>query len=103
MRRRGEGVRGGVWLRTMKPHKKKSFVRHACSVGVLCSMLALLWFPSCVLFEACSNDPCNDGVYCNGPETCTIDGNLNICHAGVSIECDEGMVCDEEARACVAE
>ena len=83
--------------------KKYNFVQNACRVGVLCSMLAMLWLPSCCLTEACSCDPCNDGVYCNGRETCTIDGGFSICDAGAPIECEEGMVCDEEARACVAE
>lgn len=86
------------------PNKKKSFVRNACNFAVTCSMLAFLFLPSCCLTEeACSCDPCNDGVYCNGPETCTIDGPFNICSEGEPIECEEGMVCDEEARACVAE
>ena len=84
--------------------KKYNFVQNACRVGVLCSMLAMLWLPSCCLTEVhCSCNPCDDGVYCNGPEICTIDGNLNICDAGVRIECEAGMVCNEEARACVAE
>ena len=84
-------------------NKKQSLVRNAYNFGVTCSILALLLLPSCCLTEACSCDPCNDGVYCNGIEPCVIDGGLSRCIERVPRECEEGMVCNEEARACVPE
>ena len=84
-------------------NKKKSLVHNACSVAVLCSILTLLWLSSCGSFEPCRNNPCDDGVYCNGIESCTIEAGLSFCSEGVPIECEEGMVCNEETRACVAE
>lgn len=85
------------------PNKKTSLIQNALSVGVLCGILALLWCSSCGSFEACSNNPCGDDVYCNGFVVCTIEGALSVCSGVVPIECGEGMVCSEEARACVAE
>ncbi|MCH7725447.1 MAG: hypothetical protein IH991_03035 [Planctomycetes bacterium] len=49
----------------------------------------------------CCNNPCDDGLFCNGPEICSIEGALDVCKPGTPVECDEGMVCDEEMDACV--
>jgi|GEM_PF-2099438 len=52
----------------------------------------------------CSADyNCDDGIYCNGLEVCTIDGAYIICDEVVPIDCDDGFVCDEEQDACVPE
>jgi hypothetical protein len=55
------------------------------------------------LFRAeCGNDSdCNDGLYCNGAETC-VD---SVCQAGTAPDCDDGVSCtddscNEETDAC---
>jgi cytochrome c peroxidase len=51
----------------------------------------------------CSFDSqCDDGLYCNGLETC----NAGICLAGTVVDCNDGVscttdVCDESINACV--
>lgn len=49
---------------------------------------------SCV--ECDINADCNDGLFCNGTETCAAN---NACVAGVN-PCDPGEVCDEETNTC---
>ena len=74
----------------------------AACCGLLCVVgcsagCGVLLHPVC----HCCNNPCDDGLFCNGPETCSIDGARDVCHPGTPVECDEGMVCDEELDACV--
>ncbi|MCC7291167.1 MAG: hypothetical protein IT449_03780 [Phycisphaerales bacterium] len=47
----------------------------------------------------CSNTAvnCDDGVFCNGTETCNAE--TGACDAGVS-PCEEGQVCDEDTDTC---
>jgi len=50
------------------------------------------------------NELCNDGVYCNGIETCD---TTRGCAAGTAVACDDRVDCtvdrcDESARACVS-
>ena len=48
---------------------------------------------------ACSADAdCDDGLYCNGVETC-LNGS---CQSGLPPSCGSGKVCDEGLDACVA-
>jgi hypothetical protein len=47
------------------------------------------------------NGDCDDGLYCNGEETC----QANVCERGRAIECDDDIactedVCSETTRAC---
>lgn len=60
------------------------------------------------LTGTCVSDPddeaCDDGVFCNGPETCGVDG----CVAGVAPACDDGNDCtldrcDAQADQCVSD
>ncbi|HMA94405.1 MAG TPA: hypothetical protein VKP30_17055, partial [Polyangiaceae bacterium] len=52
--------------------------------------------------EGCtSNAECDDGLYCNGTETCV----NQVCQSGAPVTCDDGDacttdVCDNNARAC---
>ena len=68
-----------------------------CVVGFSAGCSALV-HPVC----HCCNNPCDDGLFCNGPEICSIDGARDVCGPGTPVECDEGMVCDEDEKACVA-
>ena len=53
------------------------------SVLIVCSFLSLLPF----IFGAgcpnpCQNNSCDDGLYCNGVEVCTVDANQAVCSDG---------------------
>jgi len=61
----------------------------------------ILGEPECEVSE-----DCDDGLYCNGIETCNIDG---VCVAGAIVnclsynnECNDG-VCDEDTDMCIAQ
>ena len=50
----------------------------------------------------CDPELCDDGLYCNGTETC-VDG---VCTPGTAPDCDDGVdctddICDEDIDACV--
>ncbi len=47
--------------------------------------------PECLI-----NEDCDDGVFCNGYETCV----LTICEAGIVDPCEEGETCDEASDSC---
>lgn len=69
---------------------------------IVCGFLFLLPF----IFGAgcpnpCQNNPCDDGIYCNGVEVCTVDGNQAVCSDG-SFPCEEGEECNEETDSCEA-
>ncbi len=59
--------------------------------------------------DPCMNDPCDDGVACNGVEVCTVivdegdcsDTVLFDCSAGNAVACDQGTCCTEPAGECV--
>ena len=45
--------------------------------------------------STCSNDAdCDDGVFCNGAETCDA---VNDCQAGVAPNCDDGVGCTDDS------
>ena len=73
------------------------------SVLIVCSFLSLLPF----IFGAgcpnpCQNNSCDDGLYCNGVEVCTVDGNQAVCSDG-TLPCDESETCNEETDSCEVE
>ena len=51
------------------------------------------WFPSYL-------GPCDDGLYCNGSDTCGEDDGLCSLHEGNP--CPEGTVCNEDTDSCDA-
>lgn len=61
-----------------------------------------------VLTRCTSNTACDDGVYCNGTETCdpsSPSAASSGCVAGAVVSCDDGVECtsdrcDEASRAC---
>jgi leucyl aminopeptidase len=43
---------------------------------------------------SCTTDPeCDDGLYCNGVETC----NAGTCEAGTPVTCDDGVACTDDS------
>ncbi len=72
------------------------------TAGSLCAALALLVFATGCPFApqppSCTAESCDDGVFCNGVETCGDDGR---CDPGTA-PCDEaaGETCNEEADRC---
>jgi hypothetical protein len=48
--------------------------------------------------ECTASEDCDDGIYCNGEESCNLDNNT--CLPGVST-CDEDEVCNTEDDVCV--
>jgi len=73
------------------------------SVLIVCSFLSLLPF----IFGAgcpnpCQNNSCDDGLYCNGVEVCTVDANQAVCSDGTP-PCDESETCNEETDSCEVE
>src|SRR5206468_11969477 len=48
---------------------------------------------------SCIGQPvvCDDGVFCNGPETC--DPSTSLCVNGLPPSCDDGGVCTSDASA----
>ncbi len=57
--------------------------------------------PNCV--ECLVDADCNDGLACNGPETCDANGS---CQAGTALVCDDGNACNgietcDDAVGCV--
>jgi alpha-tubulin suppressor-like RCC1 family protein len=56
----------------------------------------------CVSSCACVSDAdCDDGVFCNGAETCASDCEES-CVAGTAVSCEAGERCDERMDACEA-
>jgi hypothetical protein len=49
----------------------------------------------------CDGNPCDDGLYCNGVEACTLRDGVPTCGDGTPIECEFGFFCDEELDECV--
>jgi len=51
---------------------------------------------------------CDDGVFCNGRETCVVNGRDKICASAEPVDCDDGVACttdrcDEDQQSCVFE
>jgi len=53
----------------------------------------------CLADECSGNDDCEDGVVCNGQETC----NGGICEAGTAVSCQENAICQEPDGTCVCD
>ncbi len=53
--------------------------------------------------DPCMNNPCDDGVACNGVELCSADGSGFNCSGGQPIQCEAGETCTEPDGACVGE
>ncbi len=50
--------------------------------------------------DPCLNNPCNDGLACNGVEMCSADGGTFNCTDGIPVTCDNGTACTEPDGAC---
>ena len=68
-----------------------------CNPGEVCDPVA-----GCQAQIECTQDQdCDDGLFCNGAETCQND----VCAAGTAVSCDDSVACttdscDEDADAC---
>ena len=56
--------------------------------------------------DPCSLIICDDGLYCNGQETCDSSTGVAVCQSGTAPSCDDGVgctddSCDEDANSCV--
>jgi len=60
-------------------------------------VLSLIGAAGC---DPCLNNPCDDGVACNGTETCTASGGQVECSAGTTVECTNGQTCTEPDGIC---
>jgi hypothetical protein len=62
----------------------------ACLPGELCSLIeGCAPRPPCV-----RDDECDDGIYCNGQETCDVDSGL--CRGGAAPVVDDGVACTQD-------
>lgn len=50
--------------------------------------------------DPCMNNPCDNGLACDGLETCTADGGTIMCTDGTPVECTAPEVCTEPDGAC---
>jgi len=67
--------------------------------GMICGLTTLLIVTTGC--DPCMNNPCDDGVACNGVETCTAEGGQAVCGDGAPVECDSGTFCSEPDGICV--
>lgn len=68
--------------------------------GTVCAAIAVLvLMTGC---DPCMNNPCNDGVACNGVETCTVTDGAAVCGDGTPVECAAGETCTEPDGTCSA-
>ena len=48
-----------------------------------------------IILGGCDNDgDCDDGVYCNGQETCDA---LRQCQSGTTVDCNDGVACTDDS------
>lgn len=77
-----------------------------CSTNAECDDSVSCTIDICNEYNLCENNPdnslCDDGLYCNGVETCDV---ILGCQAGVSIDCNDHEICtidscNENSDAC---
>jgi len=51
--------------------------------------------PDCATPECTGDADCDDGLFCNGTETC--DVAVGTCQPGTSVDCDDGVACTVDA------
>ena len=67
--------------------------------GTICGVFALLVLATGC--DPCLNNTCDDGLFCNGAETCAVEDNAAVCVDGTAPECPEGEVCAEITDECL--
>ena len=91
-------------MRGFKLMRDSRLYTMAAFCGALALLVCVTGCPPTPPVTPCTGDPCDDGLYCNGVEVCTVDADAEdgyTCADGTAIECPEGEVCDEETDACV--
>ncbi len=66
--------------------------------GIGCVLFLIVFMAGC---DPCMNNPCNNGVACDGLETCVADGGQAVCADGTAVVCDFPEFCTEPDGACV--
>jgi hypothetical protein len=75
---------------------QECFVNEDCDDGVFCT-LDLCVFGNCT--SAHNDNQCNDGLFCNGTETC--DAQTDACAPGDPVTCPQGQFCSNTFNRCV--
>jgi hypothetical protein len=52
--------------------------------------------------ECASDDDCDDGLFCNGVESCSSEGSVSVCVAGTD-PCEASQTCDDDIDECVSD
>ena len=74
-----------------------------CDVSLdntVCAMVGLDFCTDagCVAGQQCANDTeCDDGIGCNGVETCDLSSMPGVCQAGIAVSCNDSVVCTIDA------
>lgn len=53
--------------------------------------------PIVLQVDPCSLVVCDDGLYCNGQETCDSSSGVAVCQSGKPPNCDDGVTCTDDA------
>ncbi len=77
----------------------RSTVREVSRWCMICGAGAMLI--SAAACSPCMNNPCDNGLACDGLETCTDDGGTFVCSDGTPVACDFPTFCTEPDGACV--
>ena len=72
-------------------------LKSALIVSSFLSLLPFIFGAGCP--DPCFNNSCDDGLYCNGLEVCTVIDNQAVCSDGVP-PCEEDEECNEETDIC---
>ncbi len=81
----------------IKLQAKACAIPRCVKIGAICVM-----FISLTGCDPCLNNPCDNGIACDGMETCTADGGQAVCTDGTAVECvDPTPVCTEPDGACI--
>ncbi len=79
--------------------KFRTMMREDSRRCTVCGLFALIVLMSGC--DPCMNNPCDNGLACDGMETCTADGGQAVCTDGTPVECEFPTFCSEPDAACV--
>ena len=74
-------------------------MREVCRRWTICGLFTLVvLMAGC---DPCMNNPCDNGLACDGLENCSADGGQAVCADGTPVSCDFPTFCTEPDGACV--